>query len=90
MAFYKETTKKPCDVKENVGTANDPAAKKARLSSDIPGGCVYRSVVLREQKRKTLHKSNSDVVVIDITTGENDNSVSQSKPVVEIAGIQLH
>ena len=73
-----------------MSTANVPAAKKARLSSDIPGSCAYRSMVLREQKRKTLHESNSDVVVIDITAGENDNSVSQSKPVVEIAGIRLH
>ena len=71
-------------------TANVSAAKKARHSSDIPRSCVYHSMVLREQKRKTLHKSNSDVVVIDITAGENDNSVSQSKPVVEIAGIRLH
>lgn len=73
-----------------MSTANVPAAKKARLSSDIPGSCAYRSMVLREQKRKTLHDSNSDVVEIDITSGENDNFVSQSKPVVEIAGIRLH
>ena len=70
-----------------MSTANVPAAKKTRLSSDIPGSCAYRSMVLREQKRKTLHKSNSDVVVINISAGENDNSVNQSKPVVEIAGI---
>ena len=47
--------KKPCDEKENVSTANVPAAKKARLSSDVPGSCAYRSMMLREQKRKTLN-----------------------------------
>ena len=70
-----------------MSTANILAAKKARLSSDIPGSCAYCFMVLKEQKRKTLHKSNTDVVVINITAGENDNSVSQSKPIVEIAGI---
>ena len=70
-----------------MSTANILAAKKARLSSDIPGSCAYHSMVLREQKRKTLHKSNSDVIVINITADENDNSVSQTKPVVEIVGI---
>ena len=76
-------SKRPCDE----STANVLAAKKARLSSDVPGSCAYRSMVLREQKRKTLHESNSDVVVIDITAGENDNSVNQSKGVVEMVGI---
>ena len=70
-----------------MSTANVPAAKKARFSSDILGSFTYRSMMLREQKRKTLHESNSDVVVIDIIAGENDNCGSQSKPVVDIAGI---
>ena len=60
-----------------MSRANFPAAKKARFSSDILGSCAYSSMVLIEQKRKSLHESNSDVVVIDITGGENDNSVSQ-------------
>ena len=67
--FKKKQPKKsknPCNEKENVSTTNFPAAKKARLSSDIPGGCAYRSMVLREQKRKILHNSNNDVVEIDI------------------------
>ena len=55
MASKKKQPKKsktPCDEKENVSTANVPAAKKARLSSDIPESCTYCSMVLREQKRK--------------------------------------
>jgi len=69
---------------------NVPAAKKVRLSSDIPGSCTYCSMILREQQRKALNKVNSDAVMIDITTGKNDNSVSQSKIVVEAAGIRLY
>ena len=45
----RRKTKKPCDEKDNVSTANVPAAKKAMLSSDIPGSCAYHSMVLREQ-----------------------------------------
>ena len=59
-----------------MSTANFPAAKKARLSSDILGSYAFSSMLLREQKRKALHESTSDVVVIDITAGKNDNSVS--------------
>jgi len=42
---------------------------------------------LREQQR---NKVNSDAVMIDITTGENDNSVRWSKIIVGAAGIRLY
>jgi len=35
----KSKDKKACDKKENMNTMNVPAAKKVRLSSNIPGSC---------------------------------------------------
>ena len=63
---------------------------RKRLSSDIPGSCAYRSMILREQQRKALNKVNSDAVIVDLTGSESDISSSQGKIVVEAAGIWLY
>lgn len=86
---HSKKERKVCVDKENMNMIL-PAAKKARLSSDMPGTCAYRSMILRKQQRKALNKVNGDAVIIDVTAGENDDSVDQSKIVVETAGIRLY
>ena len=90
----KQSKKRDCDEKENKNAISVPAAKKVRLYSDIHGSCAYRSMILRERlresQRQALSKVNNDEVIIDITASKNDNSPTQDKAVVEVAGIQLY
>ena len=83
---YKKE-EKACVDKENTIL---PAAKKVRLSSDMPGTCAYRSMILRKQQRKALNKVNDNAVIVDLTGGENGDSVNQNKIVAETAGIRLY